>query len=250
MARPALRDTAESVFDSASVVAAVARVAARYRRAPGVRRLPARVDLPQVVALAADRGVPGIVYGVDEFTDPVTLDAASSPFLVITGMARCGRTTAAAALMTEIARVYAPGGSRAARAPTDRRPPAQVWLISPDRKLLRVLGEDYVQRFAYRADNVKALAAELAAVLHERQPETEDALSVAASMTRSWSGPEIFLIIDDAEKLPTGLDSPLGPLAQAVKSAEDVGSAGDLHPWLRRLQRRPSCRSGDSGDAS
>jgi hypothetical protein len=42
-------------------------------------------------------------------------------------------------------------------------------------------------------------------------------------MTRSWSGPEIFLIIDDAEKLPTGLDSPLGPLAQAVKSAEDVG---------------------------
>jgi len=223
MARPALRDTAESVFDSASVVAAVARVAARYRPAPGVRRLPARVDLPQVVALAADRGVPDIVYGVDEFTEPVTLDAASSPFLVITGMARCGRTTAAAALMTEIARVYAPGGSRAARAPTDRRPPAQVWLISPDRKLLRVLGEDYVQRFAYRADNVKALAAELAAVLHERQPETEDALSVAASMTRSWSGPEIFLIIDDAEKLPTGLDSPLGPLAQAVKSAEDVG---------------------------
>lgn len=223
MARPALRDTADSVFDSASVVAAVQRLAAGYRPAPGVRRLPARVDLPQVVALARDRGVGAMVYGVDEFTAPVTLDTAREPFLVITGMARCGRTTAAATLMREIARVYAPGGSRATRAPGDKRPLAQVWLISPDRKLLRVLGEDYVERFAYRADGVRTLAAELAAVLHARQPETQDALSVAANLTRSWSGSEIFLIIDDAEKLPAGLDSPLVPLAEAVKSAEDVG---------------------------
>lgn len=223
MARPALRSTDSSVFDSASVVAAVQQVAAGYRRAPEVRRLPTRVDLAQVEALAAQRGARGLAYAVDEFADPVTFDAAGSPFLVITGRARCGRTTAAAALMTQIACHYAPGSSHAGKAAGDERVPAQVWVISPDRKLLRVLGEDYVQRFAYRADGVRTMAAELAAVLHQRQPEAEDALAVAASMTRSWSGPEIFLIIDDAAKLPAGLDSPLAPLAEAVKSAEDVG---------------------------
>ena len=157
MARPALRDT-----DGVGVRLGQrggGRGGGGGARTGRLRRcgaFPRGWTSPQVVALAAERGVPGIVYGVDEFTDPVTLDAASSPFLVITGMARCGRTTAAAALMTEIARVYAPGGSRAAGARGDGRPPAQVWLISPDRKLLTGAGRRITcERFAYRADNVE-----------------------------------------------------------------------------------------------
>ena len=221
MARPALRGTEASVFDSSSVVAAVARLAGRWRPAPVVRRLPKHVELAQIRAMAAARGVEGMVWAVDEFAEPVTLDGRESPFLVITGQARCGRTTAAAAIMSEIARVYAPGASRAAAAPGEQRPPAQVWLVSPDRRLLTVLGEDYVQRFAYRADDVQALASELAAVLAQRQPET--GLSITESLTRRWSGPEIFLIVDDAEKLPPGFDAPLAPLAGPAAAADDVG---------------------------
>ncbi|KAA1242342.1 type VII secretion protein EccC, partial [Mycobacterium simiae] len=43
MARPAAEHTGPDVFDSASITAAVARVAARYTPAPRVRRLPKRV---------------------------------------------------------------------------------------------------------------------------------------------------------------------------------------------------------------
>ena len=164
MARPALRDTDESVFDSASVVSAVVqRLAARYRPAPPVRRLPERVDLTSVRSLAAERARTGIVWALDEFADPVSLDGRESPFLVITGRARCGRTTAArgdhvrdrpgvrAGLVAGHRRV---GGRRSG-------PRAQVWLVTPDRQLLKVLAESYVERFAYRADDVTALAAEL-----------------------------------------------------------------------------------------
>jgi type VII secretion protein EccCa/type VII secretion protein EccCb len=221
MARPALRDTDTSVFDSASVVAAVQRLAGRWRPAPPVRRLPALVELDKIRALATQRHTAGIVWAVDEFAEPVTFDARESPFLVITGRARAGRTTAAAALMTEIARHYAPATSRAPANPADTRPPAQIWLVTPNRQLLKVLPESYVERFAYRADDVKTMAVELAAVLGQRLPE--QGLSMAESLTRRWSGPEIFLIIDDAEKLPAGLDSPLYPLGQAINAAEDVG---------------------------
>jgi type VII secretion protein EccCa/type VII secretion protein EccCb len=221
MGRPALRDTDESVFDSSSVVAAVARQAARWRPAPPVRRLPSRVELAQIRSMAAERARTGMVWALDEFAEPVSLDGRESPFLVITGRARSGRTTAAAALMSEIARVYAPGSSRAPAPAADARPQAQVWLVTPDRQLLKVLPESYVERFAYRADDVKTLASELSTVLAQRLPEK--GLSMAESLTQRWSGPEIFLIVDDSEKLPPGLDAPLHPLAGAVNAADDVG---------------------------
>jgi DNA segregation ATPase FtsK/SpoIIIE-like protein len=221
MARPALRDSEETVFDSSSVVAAVTRLAGRWRPAPPVRRLPDRVELGQIRSMAAERSRPGTVWALDEFGEPVSLDGRESPFLVITGRARSGRTTAAATLMSEIARVYAPGSSRAPASAADLRPPAQVWLVTPNRQLLKVLPESYVERFAYRADDVKALAMELSAVLAQRLPEK--GLSMAESLTQRWSGPEIFLIVDDSEKLPPGLDAPLHPLAGAVNAAEDVG---------------------------
>ena len=221
MARPALRGTDESEFASSSVVAAVARLAGRWRPAPVVRRLPKHVDLAQIRAMAAGRGIAGMVWAVDEFAEPVTLDGRESPFLVITGQARCGRSSAAAAIMSEMARVYAPGSSRATPTAAEQRPPAQLWLVTPDRQLLKAVPEDYVQRFAYRADDVKALAGELTAVLAQRLPER--GLSMAESLTQRWSGPQIFLVVDDAEKLPPGLDAPLAALAGPAAAADDVG---------------------------
>jgi len=220
IARPALRGTPDTEFDSRSVVEAVGRLAGGYRAAPPVRRLPDRIELPALRAAAAAAGRAGIVWGMDEFAAPVALDGERFPYLVITGRARCGRTTACAAIMNEIARVYAPGAS-AAPAPPGDQPAAQVWLVNPGRQLLRVLGSEYLQRFTYRIDEVEALASELAAVLAERLPQR--GLSVEESLAHRWSGPEIFLIVDDAELLPRGFDAPLRPLVDAANAAADVG---------------------------
>ena len=96
-----------------------------------------------------------------------------------------------------------------------------MWLVDPSRQLLKVLGSDYLERFVYRTDEVLEMARDLAGVLSSRLPEK--GLSVEESLARRWSGPEIFLIIDNSERLPAGIDAPLRDLAAAANAASDVG---------------------------
>ncbi|MBY0440807.1 MAG: type VII secretion protein EccC, partial [Mycobacteriaceae bacterium] len=218
MARPAT-EAAPDAFDSRSVVQAVRSLAAGYTPARKVRRLPKQVSAAQLAALVAADGSTGdasMVWAMSETEHPVYFDGQH---LVITGQSRCGRTTACATVMAEIARVYAPATDPA---PADqKRPHAQVWLIDPRRQLPNVLERSYVHRFAYTATTIKQRMVELAGVLTARLPE--DDLAVDQAVTRRWTGPEIFLVIDDAQRLPAGFDSPLEPIAQFVEAGADVG---------------------------
>ncbi|MCX2715622.1 type VII secretion protein EccCa [Mycolicibacterium sp. J2] len=220
IARPALSGTPTSEFRSDSVVEAVRRVAAKYRPAPPVRQLPTAVTLSELQARAEREKHVGMAWAVNERDQLVGLDK-DSPFLVITGREKSGRTNALSAILREIGRVYAPGSSSAVPDPRDTRPRAQVWLISPRRELLRVLGKDYLERFTYRNDEMGPWAAELNRILSARLPEA--GLDVDASLEQRWSGPEVFLIVDDADRLPPGYDAPLRELVPAANAAADVG---------------------------
>ncbi|OBB05347.1 type VII secretion protein EccC [Mycolicibacterium conceptionense] len=221
MARPALRGTGERVFEAQSVVARVSQLAEGYRPAPRVRQLPNRVELAQLRQSAAAHNHVGAVWAVNEHSLPVGLGNARSPFLVVTGSRKCGRTTTCAAIMSEIGRVYAPGSSKAVRAADDARPAAQVWLVTPGRELMRVLDDRYVEAYAYRKDTTKQLAERLSQVLADRLPQAD--LGMADTCEKSWTGPEIFLVIDNAERLPAGYDHVFAPLVEAANAAEDVG---------------------------
>jgi DNA segregation ATPase FtsK/SpoIIIE, S-DNA-T family len=235
IARPASEGSPSHVFESDRLSSAVASAASGSRRARPVRRLPARVPL-QDLRLAAQAdwrdavGAGGIAFGVSELDLlPVYWNFDDSPHLIATGLRGCGRTTLAATVMTEIARVYAPGGSAASgSAPdgggesADGRRSAQVWLIDPRRQLLTTLGSKYLERFAYTADGVAAMVDDLGAVLSDREPP--EGLSAQQLTERSWwSGPEIFLIIDDIQRLPTSFESPLQKAWPWVTRAADVG---------------------------
>ena len=220
IARPALRGTADSMFKSDSVVDAVRRVAAKYRPAPQVRQLPTTIALTDLQARAQRERHPGMAWALDERDELVSL-VEDSPFLVVTGRDKCGRTTALSAIMREIRRVYAPGATTAVLDPRDTRPRAQVWLVSPRRELLRVLGKDYLERFTYRNDEILPWASELNRILTARLPES--GLGVDETLARRWSGPEIFLIVDDADRLPGGYDAPLRELVPSAHAASDVG---------------------------
>lgn len=232
VARPALADTPDKIFESDSVVAAVSRLASG--QAPPVRRLPARFGVEQVRELAARDhrqgvGVGGITWAISELDlAPVYLNFNENAHLMVTGRRECGRTTTLATIMSEIGRLYAPGSSTAP-APPAGQPSAQVWLVDPRRQLLTVLGTEYVEKFAYNLDGVQALVGELAAILAGRQPPP--GLSAQELLSRSWwSGPEIFLIVDDVQQLPPGFDSPLHQIAPWVTRAADVG----LHVFVTR----------------
>jgi type VII secretion protein EccCb len=231
VARPALANTPKNVFESDSVVAAVSRLASG--QASPVRRLPARFGVEQVRELAARDtrqgvGVGGIAWAISELDlQPVYLNFAENAHLMITGRRECGRTTALATIMSEIGRLYAPGSSSAP--PPRGRPSAQVWLVDPRRQLLTALGSDYVEKFAYNLDGVQAMMNELSAALAGREPPP--GLSAEELLSRSWwSGPEIFLIVDDIQQLPPGFDSPLHKAVPWVTRAADVG----LHVIITR----------------
>ncbi|MFV8268243.1 type VII secretion protein EccCa [Mycolicibacterium peregrinum] len=229
MARPALRGADKHTFESQSVVAMVARLAEGYQPAGSVHLLPHRIGLAQLQESAARHQHTGMVWAMNEFSLPVGLENFQSPFLEIVGEPKCGRTTTCAAIMTEIGRVYAPGSSTAVRDSNDQRRRAQVWLASPDRKLLRVLGPDYVEQYAYRPDTTKEMIKNLAAVLADRLPKA--GFSVDQAFEQSWEGPEIFLVIDDGHRFAGGFDSAFAPLVDAANAAEDVG----LHIIYTRL---------------
>ena len=223
VARPSLANTDDHVFVSDSVVAAVSPLATS--QAPAVRRLPATFGLQQVRELTAqDRrlgvGAGGIAWGISELDlAPVYLNFAENSHLIVTGRRECGKTTTVATIMAEIGRLYAPGSTSAP--PTDQ-PSAQVWLVDPRRQLLTVLGSEYVENFAYNLDGVNAMMTDLSALLASREPPP--GLAAEELLSRSWwSGPEIFLIVDDVQQLPAGFDSPLHKAAAWVNRAADVG---------------------------
>lgn len=251
VARPALGSTPDNVFECDSVVAAVSRLTSA--QAPPVRRLPARFGVEQVRELASrdtrqgvDAG--GIAWAISELDlAPVYLNFAENSHLMVTGRRECGRTTTLATIMSEIGRLYAPGAS-SAPPPAPGRPSAQVWLVDPRRQLLTALGSDYVERFAYNLDGVVAMMGELAAALAGREPPP--GLSAEELLSRSWwSGPEIFLIVDDIQQLPPGFDSPLHKAVPFVNRAADVGlhvivtrtfggwSSAGSDPMLRALHQ-------------
>ncbi len=251
VARPALASTPNNTFESDSVVAAVSRVATG--QAPPVRRLPAKFGVEQVRELAARDtrqgvGAGGITWAISELDlSPVYLNFAENSHLVITGRRECGRTTTLATIMSEIGRLYAPGASSAPPPPAGK-PSAQVWLIDPRRQLLTALGSDYVEKFAYNLDGVVAMMGELVAALAGREPPP--GLSAEELLSRSWwSGPEIFLIVDDIQQLPPGFDSPLHKAVPWVTRAADVGlhvivtrtfggwSSAGSDPMLRALHQ-------------
>jgi len=249
VARPALANTPNNIFESDSVVEAVSRLTSA--QAPPVRRLPATFGVQQVRELAARDtrqgvGAGGITWAISELDlAPVYLNFAENSHLMVTGRRECGKTTTLATIMSEIDRLYAPGATSAP--PTSQRS-AQVWLVDPRRQLLTVLGSEYVEKFAYNLDGVNAMMADLAAVLAGREPPP--GLSAQELLSRSWwSGPEIFLIVDDIQQLPTGFDSPLHKAAPWVNRAADVGlhvivtrafggwSSAGSDPMLRALHQ-------------
>jgi type VII secretion protein EccCb len=251
VARPALASTPSNMFESDSVVAAVSRVATS--QAPPVRRLPAKFGVEQVRELAARDtrqgvGVGGITWAISELDlQPVYLNFAENSHLVVTGRRECGRTTTLATIMSEIGRLYAPGASSAPTPPAGR-PSAQVWLVDPRRQLLTTLGSDYVEKFAYNLDGVVAMMGDIAQALAGREPPP--GLSAEELLSRSWwSGPEIFLIVDDIQQLPPGFDSPLHKAVPWVTRAADVGlhvivtrtfggwSSAGSDPMLRALHQ-------------
>ncbi|GFG61216.1 ESX-4 secretion system protein EccC4 [Mycolicibacterium murale] len=149
--------------------------------APRVTTLPTQVDRT-ALPWSADA-----VLGLgDREMQPVTLDFAVRPHVVILGDAQCGKTAAIRLLLDEIGRTSQ----------------AEVHLLDPRRTLHPQGCHAYADSTTQCADLVADLVARL-------QPRTR----------AGWTGPQVYLLVDDHELTGRAIE----PLVELIPHARDIG---------------------------
>ncbi|MCX4389048.1 type VII secretion protein EccCa [Micromonospora peucetia] len=193
--------------------------------APPVRLLPpvlpyAELDLTATTGLHIPVGI------AEADLRPVVLDFATEPHFVVFGDAECGKSSFLRALATSIMARFTPEQARVIlvdyrRSLADMTDPMSPHLIG------------YGSAAAHTTDLIESAAGYLAA----RAPGPE--VTPAQLRQRSWwSGPELFVLVDDYDLVASGPANPLRALEEHLPHARDVG----LHLVLVR-------RSGGAGRA-
>lgn len=206
--RGIMRDGKEMVI--ALPPAAPESTTARWagRCAPAIELLPLRV--PHGTVATVDRPPTQFAVGLGERDlQPVVLDFAEQPHLVVLGEAECGRTSVLRLLCREIVR-------------TNTADSAQIEIVDFRRTLLGVVESAHLAGYAISAS---ALAARMPLLLDRLQARMPgENVTQQQLRTRSWwSGPEIFLVIDDYDLVAGATGNPLIPLVDYLPHAKDLG---------------------------
>jgi S-DNA-T family DNA segregation ATPase FtsK/SpoIIIE len=178
------------------------------RRAGGVsaapiRLLPGHIDHGDLVRLAAGAGV---LLGIEEVElRPVVIDFGRHQHLLIFGDSECGKTNALRTLCREIVRTVMPEQ-------------AQLFVVDFRRTLLGVVESEHSGGYAMSAPGVDALLPDLLSALRRRVPPAR--ISQRQLRDRSWwSGPEIYVVVDDYDLVGDALTA----IAEYLPHAGDVG---------------------------
>ncbi|WP_051060964.1 type VII secretion protein EccCa [Corynebacterium ulceribovis] len=196
----------------------IAHVAAFARsrgdeQVPQVRMLPDTFRPQDLDQLLIDEKVHltphQIPLAIDETAlAPVLWDLQEEPGLVVVGAPSCGRTTTVRTLLR---------GMVAHRDSAQSR----ILLIDYRRGLLGEVPPEHLAGYAGAAGQAADMVAELAGVLRSRLPGPD--VTAEQLKNRSWwQGPEVTVVVDDAD-LVMGRNNPLGPLAELIPHARDIG---------------------------
>jgi type VII secretion protein EccCb len=179
-------------------------------------RLPERIALTQVIEAyerAPEASDPlNIPFAIGESAmQPVALPARTVPNMLVMGRQLCGKTTTLAAIGQAITQRFTPEQ-------------ALITVIDPKTTLIGRIRGPHVRAYAYTADDIDAVIAQLVAELRDRLPPSgltqEELLNLKA-----WEGPRHFLLIDDEHELR--------PHNQALKPA----ASAPLWPLIERSRQ-------------
>lgn len=184
--------------------------------APPIRLMPTLVDRAELAAHPT--GLP--VLGIDERElDGVPVDFGRQPHLLILGDSECGKTSVLRTLCRELVRAH-PAGQ------------AQLWVVDYRRGLLDVVPTGHLAGYAMSRPALTALLPSLIDQLAERMPGAD----VGSQQVRAgswWSGPQLYVVVDDHDLVAAASGNPLTPLLEYLPLAADLG----LHLLV-------ACRSG------
>ncbi len=177
--------------------------------APKLRMLPLMVPYTDLPAPAA-RPRQVVPLGVDETRlEPVYLDFNTDPHFLLFGEGESGKTSVLRTLIQGITEAYTPQQAR-------------ILAVDYRRALLGAVPETHQLAYCAAAPAVQSVLSEVKPFLDKRQPGPD----VTAEQLRTrtwWTGPEIFVIVDDYDLVATPGGNPLLPLAEYLPMARDLG---------------------------
>ncbi|GAB2582308.1 type VII secretion protein EccC [Paractinoplanes abujensis] len=195
----------------------VKEIAANWHGAPAprVRLLPAVVPYAEL-DLTRSSGL-RLPIGISEADlQPVEIDFASDPHFLLFGDAECGKSTFLRGLATTITQRFAPEEAR-------------IILVDYRRSLMDLPETEHRIGYGIQAQKTLELMQSVAGYMERRLPGTD----VTAQQLRErswWTGPELFVLVDDYDLVVAGPTNPLTPLLEYLPQARDVG----LHLILTR----------------
>jgi S-DNA-T family DNA segregation ATPase FtsK/SpoIIIE len=184
--------------------------------APRVRMLPTRLPYDALLratesgtALPVGKGLELPVGIAEVDLQPVTLDFAAEPHLVVYGENECGKSTLLRSLAESIVRRFAPEQAR-------------IVLIDYRRSLLGAITTEHQIGYGMDPESSASLIASVASYMQRRRPGPD--VTPEQLRTRSWwEGPECFVLVDDYEDVSSRGTNPLLPLVEYLNQARDVG---------------------------
>ena len=214
--------------DPSTVSQGVARTVAKIRESlvhgegPKLRLLPENVTVPEILAQVPDpqvlpRGGGDMILGVEESRlGPLLFNTRSESHLYLFGDGKTGKTTFLRSIISEVMRLYTPGE-------------AKILTIDMRRTLMGAVPEDYQLRYlTNHAEAMKQLR-DLAGFLRTRLPGSD--VTPEQIRDRSWwSGPEVWILVDDYDLVATTSGNPLMELIDLLPQAADIG----LHVIITR----------------
>ena len=178
--------------------------------APPIPLLPVHVDRDTVVRRAGDEFGARILLGLEERRLlPVAMDFDQQSHLLILGDNECGKTATLRTLCREIVR-------------TNTATQAQLLIVDFRRSLLGVVESEHLGGYAMSSAAVGASLPGVLDLLHGRMPPPN--ASQAQLRDRSWwSGPDIYLVVDDYDLVAASPENPLIAIVEFLPHAEDLG---------------------------
>ncbi|TDD51087.1 type VII secretion protein EccCb [Saccharopolyspora elongata] len=181
--------------------------------APPVHQLP--TELPYRFPPAhAPKLIP---LGIGEKAlQPVHLDFRREPHFYAIGERGSGRTTLLRTIIRGITERYAPQE-------------ALILLVDYRRTLLGFLTTEHLAAYVITPGQLRSHVEDVIPALRKRMPGPH----VTQEQVRNrswWSGPDLFIVVDDYELVASGGENPLAPLAEFLPMAANLG----LHVVLTR----------------
>ncbi|MFI6024315.1 type VII secretion protein EccCa [Amycolatopsis magusensis] len=196
----------------AGVADAVAKIKAAWkgRPAPQVRLLPEMFPYEQLLAQDSKRNTKLVPIGLsEEDLSPIYLDFDADPHFMAFADGESGKTN----LLRTIAKGI-----------TDRYSPKEAVVILVDyrRTMLGFIEGGQLAGYAVSSNQLDGMMKDVAGSMKKRLPGPD----VTPDQLRNrswWSGPELFVLVDDYDLVVTQTNNPLKPLSEFLAQAKDVG---------------------------